>query len=149
MLVSSIIIGYYLSMTILLRENKTNNLNKLYQSLLMGLWMALIELVMIGVFMFWSPFFTILLVILVLAIAALSTMIYYQVGINENQFMLSMQEHHSMGIEMAKLAKDKLTDSRLVKLADNIIVSQKKEIDQMQEILDERHIPDNLSSLLY
>ena len=112
MIVASIFVGYYLSMTIILRKNKTNNRNKLYQGLLMGFWMGLIELLMVGFLMkTWLSGFTFILIFLVVGIALFTYLIYYQIGINENQFILSMQEHHSMGIAMAELAKPKTTDS--------------------------------------
>lgn len=67
MLVLSIIIGYYLTMTIVLRYNTTNNRNKMYQALLMGFWKALIELLMVGFIMRdWRSAYTYLVLILTL-----------------------------------------------------------------------------------
>lgn len=150
MIVVSILIGYYLTMTIILRNNNTNNFNRTYQALLMGFWMGLIELLMVGFLMkIWLPIYTFFLILLIVGIVIFSYLIYTQVGINENQFMLSMQSHHEMGIEMAKLAKPKTTDPRLIKIIDNILESQQKEIYQMQEILDERNVPNNITSLWY
>lgn len=150
MILASIVIGYYLTMTIILRNNITDNRNKLYQSLLMGFWMGLVEFFMIVYFahlniMHYLP----LLVFLFSGIAILNYLIYTQTGINENQFMLTMIEHHSMGIEMAKLAKPKIQNPRLVDIADNIIVHQQEEITEMQSILDAKHVPHNITSLLY
>ena len=150
MIVASILIGYYLTMTIILRNNKTDNRNKMYQGLLMGFWMGLIELLMVGFLMkTWLSGFTFILILLVLGIAFLSYLIYYQIGINENQFMLSMQEHHQMAIDMTNEVKPKTTDPRLLNIMDEILESQQREIKQMQDILDERHVPHNITSLWY
>lgn len=150
MLIASIIIGYYLTMTVILRANITDNRNKMYQALLMGFWMAFIELMMVGFIMgMWMPAYTYITMILVLGIALLTYLIYNQVGINENQFMLSMQEHHQMAIDMAKLVRPKVVDPDLMKIVDNIIQSQEREIRQMEEILDERGVPDDITSLFY
>ena len=150
MIIASIIIGYYLTMTIILRNDKTDNRNKLYQSLLMGFWMGLIELLMVGLLMqIWMPSFTVILVLLIIGIILFTALIYWQIGINENQFMLSMIEHHSMAIAMAEQIKPKTQDPKLRKIVDNILESQQREIDQMQGILDEKEVPDNITSLLY
>ena len=42
MMLASFGITYWLSMTLLLRSNATNNLNKLYQALLMAFWMGVV-----------------------------------------------------------------------------------------------------------
>lgn len=138
MIIASIFIGYFLTMTIILRSHKTNNRNKIYQSLLMGLWMGLVELLMVGIVMkMWIPGYTILLLLLLLGIAILSYLVYYQVGITATEFMLGMQEHHAMAIAMAKQVRPKVTDQRLLDIVDNIIQSQQSEIDQMQQLLNE------------
>lgn len=150
MLVLSIIIGYYLTMTIVLRYNTTNNRNKMYQALLMGFWMALIELLMVGFIMRdWRSAYTYLVLILVLGIVFLTHLIYNQVGINENQFLLSMTEHHQVAVDMAKLVEPKAKDPRVKDLVDNIIRTQEKEIEEMNMILDEKGVPDNITSLFY
>jgi len=149
MLIASIFIGYYLSMTILLRTNKTDNRNKMYQSFLMGFWMALVELLMIGLLIVWLPYFTLLLLILIVGIALFTYLIYYQVGINENQFMLSMIEHHQMAIEMAKQVKSKTQNPQLIKIINDIITSQQQEIDEMYYILKTKGVPINITSLFY
>ena len=150
MIIASIVIGYYLTMTIILRNNKTDNRNKLYQSLLMGFWMGLIELIMVGFLMkMWMPSFTVILVMLIIGIVLLMSLIYWQTGINENQFMLSMIEHHSMAIAMAEQVNPKTQNPKIRNIVNEILESQQREINQMREILDEKGVPDNLTSLLY
>lgn len=150
MIIASILIGYYLTMTIILRDNNTDNLNRTYQALLMGFWMGLIELLMVAFLMrMWLPIYTLFLIFLVVGIVLFSYFIYNQVGINENQYMLSMISHHQMAIDMTNQVKPDTKDPRLLGIMDNILESQEKEINQMQEILDERHVPHNITALWY
>ena len=150
MIIASIFIGYYLTMTVILRDNNTDNLNRMYQGLLMGFWMGLIELLMVGFLMnIWMPFYTFLLIILVIGIVILTYLIYNQVGINENQFMLSMISHHQMAIDMTKEVKPKTTDPKLISIMDNILESQQREIDQMKDILNEKGVPNNITAIWY
>lgn len=150
MILASIVIGYYLTMTIILRSNITDNRNKLYQSLLMGFWMGLVEFLMIVYFahlniMQYLP----LLLFLFVGIALFTYLIYTQTGINENQFMLSMIEHHQMMVDMINQVKPNLEDPRLLRLTDDIVDTQNREIVEVRNILNERGVPDDIRSLLY
>ena len=150
MILASIVIGYYLSMTIILRNNNTNNLNRIYQSLLMGFWMGLVEFLMIVYFAHLDISRYLLLIIFLLGGIILFTyLIYTQTGINENQFMLSMIGHHQMGIEMARLAQSKIQDPRVSRLAENIIMMQEEETHEIQAILEERRVPQDITALLF
>lgn len=149
MVIASIFIGYYLSMTILLRRNKTENRNKMYQALLMGFWMGLLEMLMAIIMIGLVPLFIIILFILIIGVAILTWLIYNQKGINQNQFMLSMIEHHEMAIEMVKQVKPKLNDVRVKNIAQEIEQSQQKQIDELYNILKDKKVPNNISSLLY
>lgn len=148
MIVASIIITYYLTMTILLSQNKTDNRNKMYQALLMGFWMGLVELLMIAYFTHtWNCTFTIFFSILIVGIIVFTIFIRNQSYINENQFMLSMIEHHQMAIEMAQKVQPKITEPELHNITQNIIISQEQEINQMKNILRKRGVPGNITSL--
>ncbi len=150
MVIASIFIGYYLTMTIILRSNITDNRNKLYQSLLMGFWMGLVEFLMIAYFAHLNIMHYLLLLVFLLAgIAIFTYLIYTQTGINENQFMLSMIEHHQMMVDMVNQVKDKLKDPRVLHLTDHIVEVQNREILEAQNILNERNVPNNITSLLY
>lgn len=150
MILASIVIGYYLTMTILLRNNVTDNRNKLYQSFLMGFWMGLVEFFMIVYFAHLNiANYLPLLLFLLAGIAFFMYLIYTQTGINENQFMLSMIEHHGMAIEMVKQVRPQTHDPRLLELMDEIESSQHEEIQTMRNILDERDVPNNITSLFY
>jgi uncharacterized protein (DUF305 family) len=49
----------------------------------------------------------------------------------DRSFIDAMVPHHQSAIEMAEAAKPRLTQPELVEVADNILASQQKEIDQM------------------
>lgn len=149
MIFASIIIGYYLTMTILLRRNISNDRNRAYQALLMGFWMGFVELLMISVMTEWLPSYNIVFVILIFGIILFTYLIYNQIAINENQFMLSMISHHEMALEMAKQVKPKLTNKQLEKIVDDILLSQQQQIDEMYCILQKNNVPNNITSLFY
>ena len=56
-----------------------------------------------------------------------------QLGVGDAQFLRSMIPHHSGAILMCEKAK--LTDPEVLKLCDNIVAAQNREIAQMQSIL--------------
>ena len=56
-----------------------------------------------------------------------------QLGVDDAQFLRSMIPHHSGAILMCEKAK--LTDPEVLKLCDNIVAAQNREIAQMQGIL--------------
>lgn len=132
MIIASIIIGYYFSMTVLLTRNKTDNLQKVYFSLLMGVLMGIVELLML------NHNQVILLLILLLLAIILTYLIQQQIGINERQFMLAMIEHHEMALVMSKKVKPKVTNPKLKHIVDEILESQQREIDLMHSILNEK-----------
>ena len=141
MIVVSIIITYFLTMTIILRRNFTYNNNKLYQSILMGAWMGVAMILpMIALAepanrKMLAQTFMPILIVLILTIVIFSWMIRQQIGIGEKQYILSMIEHHQMAIEMSNLVDPKVRDPRLRKLVDEIITAQNQEIDLMYTLL--------------
>lgn len=136
MLIYSFIIGYFFSMALLAyRESDvTNNLNKIYMATLMATLMGTYHAGFDVINNFSNKnvamliFFVVVSIILVLYIKQ-------QYGINQEQFLLSMIEHHSAAITMSEKVKPKLTDNRAKILADQIITSQSEEIDEMNDIL--------------
>jgi uncharacterized membrane protein YvlD (DUF360 family) len=129
MMLISFVIGY-VTMPIINTENTTINLNKIYNALLMAFIMGIIEILMHSVHIDYT---------MLIALLFLTTVLFYfirnQVFINDTQFYLSMIEHHQMALEMAKSIKQKTTDPDLQNLADNILKTQKEEIDFMRNKL--------------
>ncbi len=132
----SIPIGYFTMPTILgFSSDVRFHLNKVYGAILMGGYMALVELFMHGYktdYQGWAAAW-------ILIIIAMSSLIYFQIGIGENDFLRGMIEHHGMGIAMAKrvLERDDLTQDAKI-LARSIVDTQQKEIQQMDEMLEDR-----------
>ncbi len=132
----SIPIGYFTMPTILgFSSDVRFHLNKVYGAVLMGGYMALVELFMHGYktdYQGWAAAW-------ILIIIAMSSLIYFQIGIGENDFLRGMIEHHGMGIAMAKrvLERDDLTQDAKI-LARSIVDTQQKEIQQMDEMLEDR-----------
>ena len=127
MMLASFGITYWLSMTLLLRTNATNNLNKLYQALLMAFWMGV---VMSLLDQDWRTAALLGMPVLILSIA-----IREQWFIGEREFARSMIEHHQMAIDMTRLAQPTLKDARLARIGDDILRTQQQEIDQFYHFL--------------
>lgn len=58
-----------------------------------------------------------------------------EAGVGDRQFMRAMIPHHSAAIQMCE--ESSLSDSRVKKLCDDIIASQRQEIATMKALLDE------------
>jgi hypothetical protein len=132
----SIPIGYFTMPTILgFSSDVRFHLNKVYGAILMGSYMALVELFMHGyttAYQGWAAGW-------ILLIFAMTAIIYFQIGITENEFLRGMIEHHGMGIKMASrvLERDDLTQDTTT-LAKSIVDLQRKEITQIDELLEDR-----------
>lgn len=141
MIVVSIFIGYYFSMTILLSKNQTFNLQKTYTSLLMGILMGIVELAMFMIFFsqWFDHRYLILMIILLMFAIGISYLYINQIGVDRSDFLRGMIEHHQMALEMAKkvLPKLKSTDTELITLVKNIDKTQTEEINQMRRLLNQ------------
>ena len=62
--------------------------------------------------------------------------IRYQVFINDDQFLLSMIEHHQMAVDMSDRILEKSNNQQVKLLATNIINSQLGEIEYMKKLLN-------------
>jgi hypothetical protein len=116
-------------------DHVTFSLNRLIASLAMGCFMAV---VMLG-FM-WSMYDgpRAKIVILVLAACAGIVLVYVnrsQAAVEDVRFMKAMIPHHSIAINNARRAT--IHDPRVRKLADTIIESQVREIEEMKLLLDD------------
>jgi uncharacterized protein (DUF305 family) len=110
-----------------------NNVNQVYMAGLMAAPMVVIELlVMRG--MYQNAKLNLVLIggSIVLG-ALLFIFIRQQTIVNDRQFLRSMIPHHSGAILMCRGAS--LQDAEVRQLCDGIIVSQQREIDQMEAIL--------------
>ena len=127
----SFLIQYFIMSWVM--SNSINNFNhslgKFYLSVLMGLFMVLIELLMAQS----SAIFLYLFIILLIAL----TIYFYrnQVFIGEKEYLSDMIEHHSMAILTSEEILKKTDNAKVANLANRIIQAQNKEIQEMQQLL--------------
>ena len=135
MMIGSFIIQ--LSVMSLIMTNAINNITfsvgKFYISVIMSLLMGLLEVVMFDFHMRTISFQYYLVLIFILTI-----FIYLyrnQMYIEDKDYMSEMIEHHSMAILTSEEILEKTHSERVKKLAENIIITQEKEIEYMKQML--------------
>ena len=135
MMIGSFIIQ--LSVMSLIMTNTINNITfsvgKFYISVIMSLLMGILEVVMFDVHMRTISFQYYLVLIFILTI-----FIYLyrnQMYIEDKDYMSEMIEHHSMAILTSEEILEKTHSERVKKLAENIIITQEKEIEYMKQML--------------
>lgn len=112
------------------------NINKVYMALLMTAPMAVMEVLMMKK-MYTNrasnlAFLTGSVLVFVLAF----TFIRSQTGVGDTQFLRSMIPHHSSAILMCEDAN--IQDQEIIDLCDDIIEAQKREIELMQSMLENK-----------
>ena len=132
MMIGSFIIQFGLMSLIMTNsyKNITFSIGKFYISTIMALLMGLLEVLMydnhmhsVSVYYYSVLFFV------------LSIFIYLyrnQIYIEDKDYLEEMIEHHSMAILTSDEILQKTTSERVKKLAENIISTQKKEIEYMK-----------------
>lgn len=103
------------------------HLNDIYMAMLMTAWMILFESIL--------HYNQTYIVGSIIAIIIIIYMIRNQVFISDEQYLSGMIPHHSMAILMSEKIKNKSSNPKLIKLANNIITSQNKEINIMNKLL--------------
>jgi len=135
MFVGSFLIQYFLMSPIMVssRIYITNNLGKVYISVIMAIFMLFLEVMMHDhqYHVFSLNFYIILAALLILFIYFYRNQVY----INDNQYLQEMIEHHSMAIFTSEEILKKTNDYNVAKLAKNIIQTQKDEITEMNDLL--------------
>jgi len=114
-------------------SNITNSLGKVYLSIIMGLYMIILEIMMHDhqYNVFSMKYYGILIVLLGLFIYLYRN----QVGIDDKQYLKEMIEHHSMALLTSNEILKKTDDYNVSKLAKNIVQKQEDEIHIMKSIL--------------
>jgi len=137
MFIGSIFIGYLLVSSLLVNtfENIENSLTKLYIALYMALWMVGLEILM---YYFYNGGAYIILLLLTTFIFII--VVYYlarsQIGIDDDQYMKAMIQHHSTAILTSNEILKKSRNPAVISLAEQIIISQEAEINLMNSLLD-------------
>jgi membrane-bound ClpP family serine protease len=135
MFIFSFLIQYFLMPPIMVDsfENITNNIGKVYLSIIMGLFMVLVEIFMhdmhYGIVSFTKYGIIISMIILFIYLYR------NQVAIKDKEFLKGMIEHHSMAVFMSEEILKKTDDYHIAKLAKNIIQTQNDELKEMKELL--------------
>jgi hypothetical protein len=136
MFIGSFIIQYFFMPPIMIQQlsDFTNSTGKAYMSIIMGIFMVLLEVAMHdNQYDVCSTNFYIGLV------AALILFIYLyrkQVAIKDKQYLEGMIEHHSMALLTSEEILKKTDDYNVAKLAKNIIQTQETEIKVMKSLLN-------------
>ena len=135
MFVASFIIQYFAMPPIMISSNRyfTNSVGKLYLSVIMGLFMVLVEVAMHDHQYSVVSTYTYLWVIILLA----TTIYLYrkQIAVNDKQYLAGMIEHHSMALQTSEEILEKTDDYNIAKLAKNIIQTQTDELREMEDLL--------------
>ena len=135
MFIGSFIIQYFLMSTIMTNsmENITNSLGKVYLSIIMGLYMVVLEIMMHDhqYTVFSMRYYIIIGCLLGFFIYLYKTQKY----ITDKEYLKEMIEHHSMALLTSNKILEKTDDYNVAKLAKNIIQTQQDEIRDMKGIL--------------
>ena len=133
MFVFSFVIQYLIMSYIMTNSYKdvVSSKGKLYASLIMALFMCLVEILMHDLYTvsFSKNHYIIFIILLTLVI------IFYrkQVFINDKDYLNGMIEHHSMAVLTSNKALSNTKDGTVSQLASNIIKTQEQEIDVMKK----------------
>jgi Ca2+/Na+ antiporter len=124
-LMSYIMTNYY--------QNITFSVGKFYMSTIMALLMGLLEVLMFDFHM------KTLSIAYYLSLTFLLVVFIYlyrnQVYIEDKDYLNEMIEHHSMALLTSEEILQKTNSERVKKLAENIISTQEKELQYMQQLL--------------
>ena len=141
MFIASFVIQYFVMPPFMVSKPMyiTNNVGKAYLSIIMGLFMVLIEIMM------HDHQYRVLSVPLYIGVfALLATFIYLyrkQIAVNDKQYLEGMIEHHSMAIFTSDEIIKKTDNYEIAKLAKIIISQQTDELSVMHTLINK--ITDN------
>ena len=135
MFIGSFIIQYFFMGTIMTNsfENITNSLGKVYLSIIMGLYMMILEIMM------HDHQYTVFSMKYYIIIGCLIGFFIYlyraQKYITDKEYLKEMIEHHSMALLTSNKILEKTDNYNVSKIAKNIIQTQEDEIRYMKDIL--------------
>jgi hypothetical protein len=135
MFIGSFIIQYLLMSSIMVNNisDVTNSLGKFYMSIIMGLYMIVVEVMMHDhqYDVLSTKYYVIFGVLLVVFITLYRT----QQFITDKQYLEGMIEHHSMAILTSNKILEKTDNYNVAKLAKEILQKQQDEIIVMKDLL--------------
>jgi hypothetical protein len=113
--------------------NITNSLGKVYISIIMGLYMMIIEIMMRD---YHYGVFSIKYYVIISALLGVFIYLYRtQKYITDKEYLKEMIEHHSMALLTSNKILEKTDNYNVSKIAKNIIQKQEDEIVDMKNIL--------------
>ena len=116
------------------QSDLTNSLGKVYMSVLMGIFMLIVETMMhdhqynIMSYKHYAVYAILLILFIILY--------RKQIGINDKQYLEGMIEHHSMALLTSQEIMKKSDNYYVIHLAKNIIQTQEDEIRKMRLLLN-------------
>lgn len=139
MFIGSFFIQYYLMSILMVTnyKNITNSVGKLYLSVIMGLFMVILELMMHD--FHHNTFSKNLYLFTGLVLLCFIYLYRNQFAVNDKQYLAEMIEHHSMAVLTSKEILNKTNSYHVTELAKNIIQTQTDEITQMTNLLNKRN----------
>ena len=135
MFIGSFIIQYFFMSTVMSNsvENITNSLGKVYLSIIMGLYMIVLEIMMHD---HQYSVFSMKYYIIIGCLLGFFIYLYrVQKYITDKEYLKEMIEHHSMALLTSNKILEKTDNYNVSKLAKNIIQKQQDEIRDMKGIL--------------
>ena len=135
MMVISFIIEYNIMSYITVENlnNITNSLGKIYMSVIMAIMMGLAEVFMIDIM---NKSIHILYYYILLLLLGIFYLLYsMQIGINDDEYLKEMIEHHEIAIKTSIEIEEKTSNYKVKKFAKNIINGQRDEIEYMKKLL--------------
>ena len=115
-------------------SNVYTNINQFYMAGLMTMPMIIIEVVLMRSMYINKKLNTGIIIVSALALIGFFLCIRQQAAVSERQFLRGMIPHHGAAILMSR--KNPAKDPEIVKLQQEIISSQEREIAEMKVILD-------------
>ena len=135
MMISSFIIQLII-MSIFMTDsykNITFSVGKFYMAVIMAVLMGLTEVLMFDIHM--KTISGIYYVSLFIVLVMFGYLYRNQVYIDDKDYLNEMIEHHSMALLTSEEILQKTHSERVKKLAENIIVTQEKEIEYMRKLI--------------
>lgn len=135
MFIGSFIIQYFLMPPIMVNKlnDITNNIGKLYLSIIMGLSMVILEVIMHD---HQYNIFSLNLYVILFSLLFIVIYLYRkQIAIDDRQYLEGMIEHHSMALLTSEEILKKTNNYDIAKLAKNIKSQQNDELKTMKKLL--------------
>lgn len=141
MIITGFLTNYFIMSNVMTNDvaNITNSLSKIYLSCIMAFIMGILEVLMYDMH---NQIVSIKYYIPLFLCFSLSVWLYRrQIAVNEINYLREMIEHHDMALFTSKNLLDKPAISPKVReFAKNIVNTQTKEIDEMNELIQQQNI---------